>query len=93
MTSYYTRAKARGEEEDVEQGDLTLETEECPPSGNNWGWVVMGPTTSVDIDSSPSMDTPCSPTVAISETVVVVVSRAESPCSTSSCSLRALALV
>jgi len=26
MTSYYTRAKARGEQEDVEQGDLTLET-------------------------------------------------------------------
>ena len=26
MTSYYTRAKARGEQEDVEQGDSALET-------------------------------------------------------------------
>ena len=69
-------------------------TEKWPPSNGSWGWVVTGPATSADIDPDSLVDTPCSPT-EITISVVVVATRAESLCSTSSgsTSLRALALV
>jgi len=72
-----------------------LPTEGWPPSGRSWGWVAMGPAISVAIDSNSPMYSTCSPTGVVFEAVRVVVTRAESPCSTSSgsISLRALALV
>ena len=70
-------------------------TEEWPPSGRSWEWVVTDPATSVGCDSSPSTDSTWYPTIVDSETIAAVVSTSRSPwlMSSGSTSLRALARV
>ena len=62
-----------------------------PPSGNCWGWMVMGPATSIDTDSDPSASSTFRSTGDEVNAGVVAATEAESPGCVSS--LLALALV